>query len=352
MDDEAESERFIALALRLRMVLVCAWARERYRLDHSRGTQITRPSTVWTIMLLEDWESDHQSPRGGNRNGKSKRVFTTVLALVAAAVVAVGLGVAMKPRSLSIPSPKAISQAVAPPNTRPVTPPETWRLTFDATFTGTALNTQVWGTCYPGAAPDGCTNYGNIHDQELEWYLTSQVQVSGGLLHLSAQREPTAGRAKSGAAKEYACRSGMVTTYPSLRFKYGFIQIVAKIPFGKGLWPALWLAAANHEWPPEIDILEHWGTKPNGNTYLHPKIGARQGGVISTPNLSSRWHTFTLYWTKTQLSSYYDGNQVFSTTTGIPHQTMYLIANLADDQAGPGTCTGSLLIKSVKLWQP
>jgi beta-glucanase (GH16 family) len=228
----------------------------------------------------------------------------------------------------------------------------TWRLTFDPTFAGTELNTQVWGTCYPWAAPDGCTNYGNTHDRDLEWYQASQVHVSGGLLHLRAQRDPTAGRAQNGAAKEYACRSGMVTTYPSLRFEYGFIQITAKIPFGKGLWPALWLAAANQKWPPEIDILEHWGTEPNGKTYLHPTLGPRQGGAISTPNLSSGWHTFTLSWTKTQLSLYYDGNQVFSTTTGVPHQAMYLIANLADDKAGHGTCTGSLLIKSIKVWQP
>ena len=129
-------------------------------------------------------------------------------------------------------------------------------LIFDSNFSGSTLNTSVWATCYPWAQPtSGCTNFGNT---EYQWYLPSQDQVSGGILHLAAQRLPTPRQDRNGAPKEYLCRSGMVTTYPSFHFKYGYLQVVARIPFSTGLWPALWLAAMNH-WPPEIDILEHWG---------------------------------------------------------------------------------------------
>jgi beta-glucanase (GH16 family) len=232
------------------------------------------------------------------------------------------------------------------------TPPPARGLTlkFHATFAGSQLDTKVWDTCYPWAS-GGCTNFGNTSDPEQEWYQAPQDQVSGGVLHLVAQRVPTAGLNEQGAAKEYACRSGMVTTYPSLKFRYGYVQVTAQIPFGKGLWPALWLAAANQQWPPEIDMLEHWGSQPNGTVYLHPLDGARQGGEISTPNLASGWHTFGVSWSKTKLTWYYDGAQVLSTTVGVPQQDMYLIANLADDVTGAGACSGSLLIKSVEVWQ-
>jgi beta-glucanase (GH16 family) len=231
--------------------------------------------------------------------------------------------------------------------------PESWKLTFDSTFPGSQLDTSVWGTCYPWwPADSGCTNYGNNSDRELEWYEASQDQVSGGVLHLVAQRVPTAGLSKQGKPMEYACRSGMVTTYPSFNYKYGYIQVTAKIPFGKGLWSALWLAAANQKWPPEVDILEHWHNESNGNVFLHPLTGPRQGGDTAMPGLSAGWHTFGLYWTKTRMAWYYDGKQVFATSTAIPQQDMYLIANLAVDNASPGGCSGSLLIKSVKVWQP
>lgn len=231
------------------------------------------------------------------------------------------------------------------------TPPGSWPLTFDATFQGSQLDSQVWATCYPWAT-SGCTNFGNTSDPEQEWYQASQDQISGGALNLIAQREPTTGLNQQGGSKEYACRSGMATTYPSLRFEYGYLQITAQIPFGKGLWPAFWLAAANEQWPPEVDILEHWSSKSVGDVYLHPVTGARQGGPVNLPALSSGWHTFGLYWTKTSLVWYYDGNQIFATSTGVPQQAMYLIANLAVDDASPGGCSGSLLIKSVKVWQP
>jgi beta-glucanase (GH16 family) len=74
--------------------------------------------------------------------------------------------------------------------------------------------------------------------------------------------------------------------------------------------------------------------------------------ITASGVLSSGWHTFGLYWTKTELVWTYDGKQVFATSTGVPQQNMYLIANVADDNTGPGSCSGSLDIKSVKVWQP
>jgi beta-glucanase (GH16 family) len=176
--------------------------------------------------------------------------------------------------------------------------------------------------------------------------------VKNGVLHLVAERQPTVGRNQEGTTMKYACRSGIITTYPGFRFKYGYIQITARIPYGTGLWPAFWLAAANQQWPPEIDILEHWESDPVAKVFLHPKQGPVQGGAFKTPNLSKGWHNLTLYWTKSRLTWYSDGRQALTTSTGIPQQAMYFIANLAVFNARPGGCSGSVLIKSVKVWQP
>jgi beta-glucanase (GH16 family) len=303
-------------------------------------------------MLLEDRESRARSHRKKKRMSTRKRVLMTVSVIAVAA--AVGAGVLLSTNSSGPPASAATKLPVQPTQSAapaPPAPPQTWQLKFDSAFTGTQLDTSMWGTCYPWA-PNGCTNYGNTSDPDQEWYQASQDLVSGGVLRLVAQPEPTAGLAQNGSAKEYQCRSGMVTTYPSLQFKYGFVQVVAKIPFGPGLWPALWLAAANQKWPPEVDMLEHWSSDADGKVYFHPVTGPRQGGPVSMPNLATGWHTFTLSWTSTGLTWYYDGTQVFASSTDVPQQSMYLIANLADDSAAPGSCSGSMLIKSIKVWQP
>jgi serralysin len=186
------------------------------------------------------------------------------------------------------------------------------------------------------------------------------VQVYGGLLHLVAQRKPTEGRTSTGAPEEYACRSGMVTTDPGFEFKYGLIQIVAKIPANPGLWPALWLGAASFKWPPEMDIVEAWGGQrffaaaffhfatASGNEQLR--------GLITPYTAASGWHTFGLSWTSTQMTWLLDGKAFFTTREHIPHQKMYFIADLAEaitraqPDVLPGECDGSLLIRSVEVW--
>jgi beta-glucanase (GH16 family) len=222
-------------------------------------------------------------------------------------------------------------------------------LEFDASFPGSRLNTSLWSTCYPWMdRRSGCTNFGN---PEYQWYLPSQDRVSGGVLRLVAKRSPTAGRTRHGAAAEYGCRSGMITTYPSLRFKYGYIQVVARIPASPGLWPALWLAAANFRWPPEIDMMEKWGTTDDFSVFFHP------AGTDHVPAMRSRlspgWHAFSLSWTKSHLAWYVDGRKILTVRQRIPHQRMYFIADLAEAEYPKTTaeCSGTMLIRSVKVWK-
>lgn len=261
------------------------------------------------------------------------------------------------PAPTAAPSPTADVPVVpdAPGILRPTTNPE-----FAATFSGSQLNTSVWATCYPGFDQSGCTNYGNP-DAELEWYVPTQVQVSGGQLHLVAQRTPTAGKTESGAPETYACRSGMVTTYPSFRFEYGYIQVVADIPAGAGLWPALWLEPANNQWPPELDMVEaNAGPSPYDGFFFHyaTPSGNSFQQVLTTSARITGWHTFGLSWTSSQVTWLLDGQVVMTARQYVPHQEMYFIANLAeaisasDRYVTSDECNGSLDISSVKVWAP
>lgn len=227
-----------------------------------------------------------------------------------------------------------------------------WALTFDAGFTGSRLDTSVWATCYPWESEDGCTNFGN--PDEREWYVPSQDEVYGGALHLEAQRTSTAGLASNGSPKEYDYRSGMVTTFLSYQFQYGYVQVVARIPYATGLWPALWLAASNERWPPEVDIVEHYGTQAQYYQHLHSVNYPVQEAAESTENLSAGWHVFGLYWSPNSVTWFVDGHQVMSTKQGVPQQSMYFIANLAVYQQVAADWTqqsADMEIQSVKVWQ-
>jgi beta-glucanase (GH16 family) len=145
----------------------------------------------------------------------------------------------------------------------------------------------------------------------------------------------------------------MVTTFPGFQYQYGYTQVVARIPYGPGLWPALWLAAADEKWPPEIDILEHDGTGAQYTEHLHATDMTVQAAAESAENLSVGWHTFGLYWSPSQVIWYIDGHQVMAAVSGVPQQPMYFLANLAvDRQNAAGWKDGSQLdIQSVTVWQ-
>jgi beta-glucanase (GH16 family) len=261
------------------------------------------------------------------------------------------------PRLSASGSPSASSSPPASQYVSAPTPPQVakMRMIFNATFTGSRLDTSLWDTCYPWITePDvGCTNFSN---PEQEWYLPSQVQVYRGALNLIAQHVPTSGLTKTGTHKEYACRSGMATTYPGFKFKYGYVQVIARIPPGAGLWPAMWLAASNLHWPPEIDLLEHWGAPTSkSGVYFHPLGGDKLRTLLPTGTvLSVGWHTFSVDWEPSHVTWYFDGRVIMSVKQNVPHQNMYFVANLAhftSKRLHAVSCSGTLSIQSVKVWQ-
>jgi beta-glucanase (GH16 family) len=235
-------------------------------------------------------------------------------------------------------------------------PPIRSAVVFGDDFGGANLDRNKWGTCYKWFKTTGCTNHGN---PELEWYRPEQVSVHNGALHLTAQRSSIQGFDAQGRAKEFAYRSGMVTTAGHFEFTYGRVEFQARAPRGRGLWPALWLLPADGSSPPEIDVMEAYGedvwqvflTYHGTSTYTPQHIAF-------VNDISSGWHSYALDWGRDSLIWYVDGGRVFSVDHDVPHKAMYLIANLAVSDSPPHQPdlttpdTAQFEIAGVRVWAP
>ena len=237
------------------------------------------------------------SPRGplGQRVVRHPLVLVIVALVVGAAVgLASQLGShpAKAPASGAVPASQG-SAAQAGILATPASSPG-MHLTFNQTFTGSTLNTQVWNTCFYYAPKGaGCSDFAS---KEVQWYLPSQDQVSGGALHLVASPVPALGTNADTQPEIYACRSGMVTTDPYFDFTYGYLQIVARVPKGQNTWPTLWMLPASHAADvPNISIMEVIGTATDRPSVVFgPVAGQQITQSVTTADLSSGWHTFGL----------------------------------------------------------
>ena len=240
---------------------------------------------------------------------------------------------------------------------KPGSPPG-MRLVFNDEFAGSSLDSSKWDPCYPWANTGvGCTNFGN---PELEWYLPSQNTVSGNALHLNASKTATSGTTRDGQPKKYDWRSGMVTTYHSFQFTYGYVAVRARVPKGDGLWSGLFLLPRSEAWPPEIDIAETYGDDTNKfNVVLQPAQGPQFPTSVSAPSdLSTGYHTYAVDWEPSSITWSIDGKTVHRYTGDrSPSEPMYLVADLAVANLfgiGPTASSpsqGSLDIAAVSIFQ-
>jgi beta-glucanase (GH16 family) len=239
-----------------------------------------------------------------------------------------------------------------------------WALLFSDDFNGTALDRQKWVTCYWWDR-GGCTNLGN---KELQWYQAANVVVADGQLHLTAKREVAEGQ---GASYEYtsglvSTGRGVAATSGATKFdlRYGYVEMRARLPAGRGLLPAFWMLPSSHEPAPEIDIMEVLGEKPDTlYTHIHYRVflgGKReQEGVVKTPDLSAGWHVFAVDWGPARIIWYLDGKECwrFEDADHIPTERMYLLVNLAVGGKWPGPpdrathFPAEFMVDYVRVWQ-
>lgn len=129
----------------------------------------------------------------------------------------------------------------------------------------------------------------------------------------------------------YAYTSGCITSELSFSQQYGYFQMRARCPRGKGFWPAFWLLPLREAWPPEIDILEGQGHRTQ--TVNMASIGTdsvtRKMAVEQAIDSADGFHVYALEWTADRLVWFVDGKPLHEQIGHDIHEPMYVLINLA-----------------------
>jgi beta-glucanase (GH16 family) len=156
---------------------------------------------------------------------------------------------------------------------------------------------------------------GGWGNNELQYYSNKEANasISKGILSIKAIKENLAGSAYS---------SARIVTKGKGDWLYGRFEARAKVPAGKGTWPAFWMLPTDNNygtWPNsgEIDILEHVGFAPNEvhctvhtAAFNHTK-GTQVGVKKIIPTAISEFHTYRVDWTPLSIKGYVDDVQYF-----------------------------------------
>jgi serralysin len=180
------------------------------------------------------------------------------------------------------------------------------------------------------------THPGSTDDQ---WYVnynfagTKSVvpwTTSNGILTIEAAKTP---EALAALVDNKPYTSGLLNSWHSFSQQYGYFEISAKMPDGKGLWPAFWLLP-KEGWPPEIDVFEFLGhdTKTLYQSIHTNATGKHTSETDTTKtgvDLSKAYHRYGVDWQKDYITFYFDGQVMAKYATPADmHQPMYMIANL------------------------
>jgi len=154
---------------------------------------------------------------------------------------------------------------------------------------------------------------------ELENYTnrTQNAFVSAGNLIIEAREE---------SYQSYNYTSARMVTKNKKEFTFGRVDIRAKTPKGKGVWPALWMLGSNIDavsWPAcgEIDIMELLGQEPNkmygtlhwaGSTGGHDSKGSNY--ILSTGAFYDEFHVYSMEWKEDTIKLFVDDVQFFMIT--------------------------------------
>lgn len=187
-----------------------------------------------------------------------------------------------------------------------------YELVWADEFEESTLNTSNWSYDIGDGCPDLC-GWGN---NELQYYRSQNVSVSGGYLIIEARQESYGGRSYT---------SGKIHSRNKRDFLYGKIEARMKVPTGGGMWPAFWMMPTDSVYggwaaSGEIDIMEtcnntdyiggtiHYGGGWPNNRY--------SGGTYSPGGVdfSTAFHTYTLEWEPDVMRWYVDGI-LYSTKT-------------------------------------
>jgi len=183
----------------------------------------------------------------------------------------------------------------------------------------------------------GGNGWGN---HELQYYTDEirNARVDNGKLIITAIKEDFGGNKYTSAR--------LVTKYKG-DLLYGRVEVKARVPKGRGTWPAIWMLPTDWEyggWPKsgEIDIMEHVGYNQD---HIHMSthceayywiLGNQKTAVKKVPGVSNEFHVYRIDWTPKSIKGYINDELIFinlNEGTGYKawpfDKRFHLIANIA-----------------------
>lgn len=205
---------------------------------------------------------------------------------------------------------------------------------------------------------NGCPNLCGWGNNEAQYYTnrSDNVIVENGVLKITAKKENYQGA-------QYT--SAKLLTKGKFDFKYGIIEIRAKLPSGGGTWPAIWTLGSNITsvgWPAcgEIDIMEHAGNRQGtvqsamhtpssyGNTF-------NKGSQVLS-NVSTEFHIYKVEWTSEEMVfsvdniEHYRYNPSNKNSSTWPYDAnQYLILNVAMGGSFGGTIDSNFIESTMEI---
>ena len=151
-------------------------------------------------------------------------------------------------------------------------------------------------------------------NNELQYYTRANLNnafIEDGVLHIQAIKESFQGNEYTSAR--------LVTKYYG-DWEYARIQVMARMPSGRGLWPAIWMLPTEWRyggWPysGEIDIMEYVGYDPgiiHGTIHtgaFNHSLGTQIGYSKAVPTAETEFHLYEMVWEPRRIRLYIDGEQ-------------------------------------------
>ncbi len=193
-----------------------------------------------------------------------------------------------------------------------------WQLVFKDEFNGNELNWEVWQA-----------EQGFVRNEEHQWYQRENARVENGLLVLEGRLDSIPNpRYREGSndwrrSRPYAkYSSASINTARSFSFKYGRLEVRARIPAVIGSWPAIWTLGSDAPWPScgEIDIMEYyhinghphilanaaWGNDKPFNAEWNSKRTPYEHFLEKDPYWNEKFHIWRMDWDEAYLRIYLD----------------------------------------------
>jgi beta-glucanase (GH16 family) len=218
----------------------------------------------------------------------------------------------------------------------------------DEFSTNGAVNSNNW--FHQTQLPAG-GNWFNNEEQHYTNLLTNSF-VNAGFLNIVAKKTPFTDQ---GFTKQYT--SARLNS--KFAFKYGRVDVRAKLPINPGTWPAIWMLGKNVnedggffdalygtvDWPAcgEIDIMEHGITPSQGINYVQSALHTPSSfgnttniGGITASDLANNYHIYSMNWSPNQITflldnvAYYTYNPAIKTASNWPFTSeQYILLNIA-----------------------